>query len=82
MELDIYIPPLHLAFEYQGEHHYHSHKLFGSTEARSKLDQQKRVACSKAHITLIEVCTKFIAINITDTVLVGWYKSQCTSNHP
>src|SRR5205085_621492 len=31
MEFDIYVPALSLAFEYQGQHHYHDHTLFGST---------------------------------------------------
>ncbi len=37
MQLDIYLPDLSLAFEYQGKHHYQDNFLFGS----SRLLQQK-----------------------------------------
>ncbi len=32
MELDIYIPSLSLAFEYQGKQHYETTGLFGTTD--------------------------------------------------
>ncbi len=33
-ELDIYVPSLSLGFEYQGEHHYEDHFLFGAHQLR------------------------------------------------
>ncbi len=38
LELDIYIPHLSLALEYQGQQHYHDHFLFGTSQTqRSKV---------------------------------------------
>lgn len=67
MELDIYSPTLKLAFEYHGEQHYQQmesgtnfsfvHLLeaqFNTAMVRER-DQEKRAACSKEGITLIEV---------------------------
>ncbi len=55
MEFDIFIPSLHLAFEYQGSHHYHNHFLYGDKSLQQEKDVQKRIACKENHITLIEV---------------------------
>lgn len=66
MELDIFIPSLKLAFEYQGEQHFTSVvTMGGSDEIRvrdtvqtmqnSNKYQEKREACQLAGITLIEV---------------------------
>lgn len=53
LELDIYIPSLSLAFEYQGIQHYQQVR-FGLNKA-SELDEEKRRLCKEAKITLIEV---------------------------
>lgn len=55
MELDIYIPKLNLAVEYQGEHHFLP--IVGEEKlAQSKdRDQQKRVACALYNIKLLEI---------------------------
>eukprot|EP01118_Nematostelium_gracile_P001357 TRINITY_DN11397_c0_g1_i1.p1 TRINITY_DN11397_c0_g1~~TRINITY_DN11397_c0_g1_i1.p1 ORF type:complete len:331 (-),score=79.96 TRINITY_DN11397_c0_g1_i1:3-995(-) len=52
LELDIYLPKEKIAFEYQGEMHYHG--IFGDI-SREKLDQEKRQLCSTLSITLIEI---------------------------
>jgi hypothetical protein len=54
MELDIYFPELELAFEYQGKQHYHAiHQ--GSVSEQQKRDHEKRAACQKHNVTLIQV---------------------------
>jgi rubrerythrin len=58
MELDIWIPELNVAMEYQGEQHYEPKPHWGGEDAFSKLidrDKQKKEACEKEGITLIEV---------------------------
>lgn len=55
MQLDIYLPELNLAIEYQGEHHFlpivGEEKL---TQSKDR-DQQKRVACALYNIKLLEI---------------------------
>jgi hypothetical protein len=55
MELDIFIPALNLAFEYHGMHHYESHFIFGDSAEQKARDQEKRTACLKAGIKLVEI---------------------------
>jgi len=58
MELDIFLPELALAFEYQGEGHYKPVSVWGNEEGLKvvqALDEQKRRACMAGKITLIEV---------------------------
>lgn len=55
--LDLYIPSLHTAIEYQGVQHYRSVDFFGGEEAltlRQELDQLKKQQCLENHVQLIE----------------------------
>ncbi len=55
--IDIYVPTLKCAFEYQGQQHYYSVDYFGGDEAFKKrilLDERKRKLCVENGVTLIE----------------------------
>ena len=55
--LDLYIPSVRTAIEYQGIQHYHCVDFFGGQEAlsaRQELDRQKRLRCQENQVRLIE----------------------------
>ena len=55
--LDLYIPHLQTAVEYQGIQHFHPVEFFGGEEAlaqRRELDRQKRLLCEENRVRLIE----------------------------
>ncbi|MBO5521727.1 MAG: hypothetical protein J5973_08650, partial [Eubacterium sp.] len=55
--LDLYIPSLHTAIEYQGIQHYLPIEFFGGQDAltkRQELDQQKKDLCRSNQVRLIE----------------------------
>ncbi|MDO5133746.1 MAG: hypothetical protein Q4D81_12325, partial [Eubacteriales bacterium] len=55
--LDLYIPSLRTAIEYQGIQHYTPVSFFGGEEAlaqRKDLDRQKKQLCDENHVRLIE----------------------------
>ncbi len=55
--LDLYIPSLKTAVEYQGIQHYLPVEFFGGEEAleqRRQLDQQKKELCRQNNVRLIE----------------------------
>ncbi len=56
MQLDIFVPCLALAFEYQGIQHYEDVYYFGnSVRLYEQRDEEKRQACRSQCITLVEV---------------------------
>jgi hypothetical protein len=55
LELDVYIPSLSLALEYQGEMHYDPHYYQGSIVNRQNREEQKQAYCNKMGITLIDI---------------------------
>eukprot|EP01114_Cavostelium_apophysatum_P006341 TRINITY_DN1760_c0_g1_i4.p1 TRINITY_DN1760_c0_g1~~TRINITY_DN1760_c0_g1_i4.p1 ORF type:complete len:435 (+),score=98.75 TRINITY_DN1760_c0_g1_i4:205-1509(+) len=55
MELDIYLPSLSLAFEYQGKQHYGWHFQYGVPHKQKQRDSEKRQSCQQAGVTLIEI---------------------------
>lgn len=55
--LDLYIPSLNTAIEYQGIQHYHPVSFFGGEEAlekRKELDKLKKQLCEEHRVRLIE----------------------------
>jgi hypothetical protein len=55
--LDIFVPALNLAIEYQGEQHYFPLEHWGGEQGlrdRKNMDNTKREACKKAGVCLIE----------------------------
>eukprot|EP01121_Diplochlamys_sp_Union-15-3_P011347 TRINITY_DN3277_c0_g1_i2.p1 TRINITY_DN3277_c0_g1~~TRINITY_DN3277_c0_g1_i2.p1 ORF type:complete len:158 (-),score=17.55 TRINITY_DN3277_c0_g1_i2:6-479(-) len=55
IELDIYIPTMKLAFEYQGAQHYHDNFMFGPSVMYKEIDKEKRDYCNKMGIALLHV---------------------------
>eukprot|EP01027_Heterolobosea_sp_BB2_P011382 GEZU01016563.1.p1 GENE.GEZU01016563.1~~GEZU01016563.1.p1 ORF type:complete len:107 (-),score=30.95 GEZU01016563.1:20-340(-) len=55
MTLDVFIPSLSLAFEYQGAQHYRDLPLFANSAMTQHRDTEKAAACKRAQITLIIV---------------------------
>ena len=61
MELDIWVPSMNLAIEYQGEQHYWTKEQMAGWKVSSDLlelqerDQQKRDACAEHGILLVEI---------------------------
>ncbi|MBB4804572.1 hypothetical protein HNP37_004669 [Flavobacterium nitrogenifigens] len=58
LELDIYLPQRKLAFEYQGQQHFHPIKAWGGSKAFENLqkrDEKKRNICLQLGIVLIEI---------------------------
>jgi hypothetical protein len=54
MELDLFSPSLQLAIEYHGDQHYFQ-TYRGNLREQQRRDQEKRFACEKKGITLLEL---------------------------
>lgn len=55
MELDVYYPEVRLALEYQGKQHYRNAFYQENHQSQTRRDSEKREACQKQNITLIEI---------------------------
>lgn len=55
IQLDLYIPSLDLAFEYQGLQHYFDVHVFGETENQQHRDVEKAVLCASNCLRVVEV---------------------------
>jgi hypothetical protein len=55
VQIDVLIPDLNLAFEYQGEHHYLDVAAPGVSDRKASVDLSKAAQCMKEGITLISV---------------------------
>jgi hypothetical protein len=58
LELDVYLPELKLAFEYQGQQHFHAISAWGGEEALGRVqerDARKARLCAEQEATLIAV---------------------------
>lgn len=55
MELDLFLPNLAIALEFQGPQHYHQIYTESSTQQQMINDIQKKKRCKEAGITLIQV---------------------------
>jgi hypothetical protein len=55
MQLDIFVPKYSLGFEYQGQQHYFDVYPLPHNRVYVDRDQQKRIACKNAGVTLVEV---------------------------
>ena len=53
--MDIFLPNEQLAFEYQGEQHYHDKYSIGSRWQQRQRDKEKKEICFENGITLIEI---------------------------
>ena len=55
IELDIYLPQLLLAFEYNGIQHYYNTAYFGNVDKQKKRDDHKQKQIKAEKITLVTV---------------------------
>lgn len=83
VELDIFIPELSIAIEYQGPQHYTTlPKCFGSHSALLERDNDKRMVCASSGITLIEVPYTWDLTRDSVLKLVRHHRPEVTAHKP
>jgi len=55
MQLDIFVPSLQLAFEYQGGQHFERREIFQPQMKAVAFDEEKLEACIAGNISLLKV---------------------------
>mmetsp|Transcript_10344 Transcript_10344/g.42068 ORF Transcript_10344/g.42068 Transcript_10344/m.42068 type:complete len:475 (+) Transcript_10344:14-1438(+) len=55
LELDLFVPSLKMALEYNGEHHYEEIPFFGPLESIQRRDREKRELCDRAGVSLVVI---------------------------
>jgi hypothetical protein len=55
MQLDVFVPSLKLAVEYQGEQHFKSQHIYNESNMVQIRDNLKKEACKQLGITLLEI---------------------------
>jgi len=55
MEIDLFIPSLKLAFEYNGHQHYITQQIFDISDDNMIKDEEKKKILTESGITLISV---------------------------
>jgi len=79
---DIFIPSLKLAFEYQGQQHYHNHKVFGEVTPITQRDDSRRQACASLGMTLLEVPYWWQRDKESILALIKQYRPDMVLNAP
>jgi hypothetical protein len=72
LELDIFLPSENLAFEYQGQQHFHPIEAWGGEDALRELqerDKKKKILCDLQHI-------KLITIDYTDSLIPEYIRER------
>ena len=55
MRLDVFVPTLSLAFEFNGPQHYKDIHFFGPSKQYTERDEEKKMICKLHGITVIDV---------------------------
>lgn len=81
LELDIFAPSLHLAFEYQGQQHFHPIPVWGGAKALQELrerDERKARLCASYGIDLVTIdYTEPLTENYVLTILENKGLQNC-----